>query len=87
MKFDEERLTAGQYRKLEYLRKSLGEKIGNRTFYRWLKTQGVSDSFNEDAAVLANLVEQLVRDGTMRLPHGGFLVLRGRGRVIVRRPK
>ena len=39
---DEKALTKGQHRKLNALRKSVGDKIGDVAFSEWLKTQATS---------------------------------------------
>ena len=68
-------LTKGQIRKLNALRKSVGPDIGERAFAQWLKGVNAGKS----AAVAA-----LGRKG-LSIPRGGYLITRGRGRVLVER--
>ena len=85
--YDENKLPKGQLRKLTALRKSVGENIGNKAFAQWLKSQekesvGLVDKTAEQigerlAAVLAKK--------KISIPRGGYLLTRGRGRVIVTR--
>ena len=82
---DEDALTKGQLRKLVALRKSVGEKIGASAFGRWLaeqpaETGGLPD---KNAEQIAAALEPLVQSKKLRIRRGGYLVTRGRGRVIV----
>ena len=86
----ESELKPGELRKLNALRKSVGDKLGERTFAEWLKTQGAAkDSEPEDknAALIAETLLKFIDDGKLRIPRGGYLVTRGRGRVVVTRAK
>jgi hypothetical protein len=88
--FDPKELTKGELRKLNALRKSVGEKLGEETFSKWLKKQTTgNDSVAEDknAAMIADALLKLVEDKSLRIPRGGYLVTRGRGRVIVTKAK
>jgi len=88
--FDLKELTKGELRKLNALRKSVGEKLGEETFSKWLKKQDAgNDSVAEDknAAMIADALLKLVEDKSLRIPRGGYLVTRGRGRVIVTKAK
>ena len=40
-RIDEGALTKGQLRKLNALRKSVGEEVGERAFAAWLESQGL----------------------------------------------
>ena len=87
---DHKALTKGELRKLNALRKSVGEKLGEETFLRWLKKQSVaSDGVAEDknATLIADALIKLIDEESLRIPRGGYLVTRGRGRVIVTRAK
>src|SRR4051794_3971232 len=83
--FDEKQLTKGQQRKLNALRKSLGEDIANSAFAAWLKAEGANGHGPKDrnAAVLQEAIEAVVLEDRIHIPRGGYLVRRGRGRVIV----
>ena len=47
-KIDESTLTRGQRRKLDTLRKSVGDEIGKRAFAAWLSTQPKQEVVEED---------------------------------------
>ena len=85
--FDENALPKGQLRKLTALRKSLGEDIANRAFEQWLKTQEKANTGPVDggAKLIEEAVAALVKKKKISIPRGGYLLLRGRGRVIVTR--
>ena len=88
--FDVKDLTKGQLRKLNALRKSVGDRLGDETFAKWLKKQrGKNDTAAEDknATLISETLLKLINDRKLRIPRGGYLVTRGRGRVIVTRAK
>ena len=82
---DEMELTKGQLRKLNALRKSVGTEIGERAFGEWLESQPASKNSPPDkkAALIAITLWDLVEAKRLTFPRGGYLVRRGRGRVIV----
>jgi len=84
---DEASLTKGQLRKLNALRKSLGEEIANKAFAQWFRRGATAPAAEVDknAAMIAESLGGLANDGKLRIPRGGYLVTRGRGRVIVER--
>ena len=88
-KLDESTLTKGQLRKLIGLRKSVGNEIGDKAFAEWLTTQATQDAEPEDknAAMIADTLLPLIEQNKLRIPRGGYLIRRGRGRVIVERPE
>ncbi len=80
-------LTKGQIRKLNALRKSVGPAIGERAFAQWLKGVNAERGTAEDktsAQIAEALQAALGREG-LSIPRGGYLITRGRGRVIVTR--
>ena len=83
--FDESALSKGEARKLNALRKSLGPEIAERAFAEWLerKPQAVNGGSDRNAAMIADAVYQLVEKQNLQFPRGGYIVRRGRGRVIV----
>ena len=83
----QEELTKGQSRKLNALRKSVGDDIGTKAFNQWLKTQkkGEEGSFDKTAEVIADDLVALIKQKNLAIPRGGYLLKRGRGRVIVTR--
>ena len=85
----ESTLTKGELRKLNALRKSIGDKLGEEAFAKWQKKrQSAQKTVNEDknAALIAETLMKLIDDKKLRVPRGGYLVTRGRGRVIVEQP-
>ncbi len=85
--FDEESLTKGQLRKLSALRKSVGEKIGITAFARWLAAQAAEpkEPADKNAERIASALEPLITAKKLHISRGGYLVKRGKGRVIVTR--
>lgn len=84
--FDEAQLTKGQLRKLNALRKSLGGPIANRAFGEWLASQPeAAEAGEKNAELIAEALIKPINRGQLRIPRGGYLVRRGRGRVIVER--
>ena len=83
-KIDESTLTKGQLRKLDALRKSVGNEIGERAFNAWLAKQPkpVEDEEDHDAALIVDTLWPLIREGTLAIPRGGYLLRRGRHRLI-----
>ena len=83
----ESALTKGQRRKLNALRKSVGDEIGEQTFAAWLSSQSASAGAksDENAAIVVDTLWPLVQQGTLAIPRGGYLLRRGRGRIIVER--
>ena len=68
-KIDESTLTRGQRRKLDTLRKSVGDEIGERAFAAWLSTQPKQEVVEEDhdAAVIVDTLWPLIREGTLAI--------------------
>ena len=84
--FNEKDLTKGQLRKLKALRKSVGDTIGTRAFAQWMKRRvkaATAGPVDKNAELIASTLEPLAKAGKLRIPRGGYLVRRGRGRVIV----
>ena len=81
---DEGSLTKGQLRKLTALRKSVGDEIGERTFATWLASRGTVDRKEDgNAATIVDTLWPLVEQGALAIPRGGYLLRRGRGRIVV----
>ena len=87
-KIDEKALTKGELRKLGALRKSVGEEIGDKAFMDWLRTHppSMAEPDDNNAILIADTLLPLIEKNKLRIPRGGYLVRRGRGRVIVERP-
>src|SRR5262245_50373941 len=81
-------LSKGQQRKLNALRKSLGDEIANRAFAAWMESQPVGgETSDKNGAKIVEALQPLIEDGRLRIPRGGYIVRRGRGRVIIERPE
>ena len=80
---DEASLTKGQLRKLDTLRKSLGPAIADEAFAKWLAQAAEAPETDGNADVIVDTLWGLVRDGKLQIRRGGYIVRRGRGRVIV----
>ena len=80
---DESSLTKGQLRKLNALRKSLGPAIADEAFAKWLDRAVEAPETDENAGTIADVLWDLVQDGKLSIRRGGYIVRRGRGRVIV----
>ena len=81
---DESGLTKGQLRKLRALRNSVGDEIGGKAFAEWLASQdGAKRKVDGNAATIIDALWPLVEQGTLAIPRGGYLIRRGRGRIIV----
>ena len=84
----ESTLTKGQRRKLNALRKSVGDEIGAQAFAAWLfSQQAAGTTADANAALIVDTLWPLVQQGTLSIPRGGYLLRRGRGRIIVEPPR
>ena len=85
IQIDEATLTKGQRRKLNALRKSVGDGIAERAFIEWLSSQTAATKDNTDAnaALIVDTLWPLVQQGRLAIPRGGYRLRRGRGRIIV----
>ena len=86
-RIDESTLTKGQVRKLNALRKSVGGEIGEQAFAAWLSAQsaGAKADADTNAQMIVDTLWPLIEEGTLAIPRGGYLLRRGRGRIIVER--
>ena len=85
---DESTLTKGQLRKLNALKKSVGNEVGERAFAEWLALQGTAEGKPDgNAATIVDTLWPMVQEGTLAIPRGGYLIRRGRGRIIVESAK
>jgi hypothetical protein len=78
-------LTKMQLRKLNALKKSVGDKLGEVTFLKWFKDQPKKgkDLGDKHADKIVEVLTPLVMDKKIRIPKTGYMLKRGRGRVIV----
>ena len=66
-RIDEGALTKGQLRKLNALRKSVGEEVGERAFAAWLESQGVADEKADgNAALVVDTLWPLIEQAPWR---------------------
>ncbi len=80
---DEGALSKGNLRKLNALRKSLGPAIADEAFAKWLDRAVEAPQADENAEVISNALWPLVQEGRLSIRRGGYIVRRGRKRVIV----
>jgi hypothetical protein len=80
---DAKSLSKGQMRKLNALKKSLGQDIAERAFSEWLVNQNTSPLSDKNAGVIAGALWPLVQNKQLRIGRQGYFVKRGRGRLIV----
>lgn len=85
---DVKELTKGELRKLNALRKSIGDDIADEAFAKWLETKKnqTADGADKNAARIEEALQPLIENKKLSIPRGGYLLRRGRGRVIVERP-
>ena len=79
---DESALTKGHLRKLNALRK-VGEDIGERAFAEWLSRPATARASDRNAELIAESLWSLVEQGKLAIRSGGYVVKRGRGRIVV----
>ena len=87
---DERSLSKGQLRKLNALRKSLGDDIAERAFAEWMASSpevSTESGGDRNAQRITEALYQLIEAGEIRIPRGGYMIRRGRGRVIIERPE
>ncbi|PPR11844.1 MAG: hypothetical protein CFH41_00720 [Alphaproteobacteria bacterium MarineAlpha11_Bin1] len=81
MKINEEDLTRGQIRKLNALRKSLGEKIADEAFEKWLSQHNLNlESTDPVAEKISNALEVFRNDKSFKLGNKGYIIKRSKGR-------
>ena len=83
-RIDETTLTKGQRRKLNALRKSVGDEIGAQAFAAWLSSRPTAGAAtDQNASLIVDTLWPLVQQNSLAIPRGGYLLRRGRGRIIV----
>ncbi len=84
---DESSLPKMQVRKLNALRKSIGDDLGTSAFVQWLNSRPTGTKaapVNKTAEAIGAAIMGLIDSGTIKgIPRGGYVVRRGRGRVVV----
>ena len=86
-RIQESKLNKGHQRKLQALRKSLGNEIADEAFSKWLR-QTASEKKNAPkidpvAARLAGCIAKEDKKKKLKLPRGGYNVRRGFQGVII----
>jgi hypothetical protein len=84
---DLKELSKGEIRKLNALRKSIGDDIAEEAFAKWLeqRQQEAPESTDKNAAMIKDALQPLIEKKKLSIPRGGYLLRRGRGRVIIER--
>ena len=86
MTIDQSTLTKGQVRKLNALRKSVGDDIAEDAFGKWIKTQSQTPKEVRDpvADALVAALANLQNDKSVRLGNKGYVVRRAKGKGVSR---
>ncbi len=83
MAIDEKGLTKGEVRKLNALRKSIGDKLADGAFSKWLKQKTSAksvDNVDPVAEKIAEAVKPLAKDKSINLGRYGYSIKRARGK-------
>ncbi len=83
MAIDESPLTNGQIRKLNALRKSVGDKLGEQTFGKWLENQTKEKPEAKSDPVVEEILKALKpleKDASIKLGNYGYVVKRSKGK-------
>jgi hypothetical protein len=84
MTIDHSALTKGQVRKLNALRKSVGDDIAEDAFSKWMTAQSQTpkDARDPVADALVAALDQFKDDKTFRLGTKGYVVKRSKGKGV-----
>jgi hypothetical protein len=85
MPVDESSLTKGQIRKLNALRKSIGDDLASDAFSKWLKRQTKASKAPAPDAVaekIAKALKAYEKDKSFNLGRYGYKVTRSKGRGV-----
>ncbi len=83
MAIDVKSLTKGEVRKLNALRKSIGDKLAHGVFSKWLKQKTSAksvDHVDPVAEKIAEAVKPLAKDKSINLGRYGYSIKRARGK-------
>ena len=82
MTIDQSTLTKGQVRKLNALRKSVGNDIAENAFGKWMKNQSKTPKEVRDpvADALVAALSNLQNDKSFKLGNMGYVVRRAKGK-------
>ncbi|MGF1630017.1 MAG: hypothetical protein ACFCUT_11150 [Kiloniellaceae bacterium] len=80
---DEKALSKGELRKLNALRKSIGDKLGDEAFAKWYAEEGRGQEAGDpNIDIIEKALNPHIKK--IRIPRGGaYAIRRGRGRFIV----
>ena len=84
MTIDQSTLTKGQIRKLNALRKSVGNDIADAAFAKWMKTQSKTPKEVRDpvADALVNALSHLNHAKDFKLGNKGYVVRHAKGKGV-----
>ena len=85
MGIDEGKLTKGQVRKLNALRKSVGDELGDDVFSKWLAQENKASTGPKTDPVAQKIAVALAGyadDRTFRLGNYGYTIRRARGKGV-----
>ena len=85
MAINESKLTKGQVRKLNALRKSVGNELGEEVFSKWLAQQvsGAAEPKRDPVALkIEDALAGFVDDKSFRLGNYGYNIRRARGKGV-----
>ena len=84
MTIDQSTLTKGQVRKLNALRKSVGDDIAEDAFAKWMTAQSKSPKEVRDpvADALVAALSHLNHDKSFKLGNKGYVVKRSKGKGV-----
>ena len=84
MTIDQSTLTKGQVRKLNALRKSIGDDIAEDAFDKWMKTQTKTPKEVRDpvADALVAALSNLQNVKSFKLGNKGYIVRRAKGKGV-----
>ena len=80
MRINENTLTKGQTRKINALRKSLGNEIADNAFAKWMSTQIKENTVQVDpvAEKIKVALSSLAHDNVFRLGSKGYIIKRSK---------
>jgi len=84
MTIDQSTLNKGQIKKLNSLRKSVGDNIADAAFGKWMKTQSKTPKEVRDpiADALVSALAHLNHDKGFKLRNKGYVVRRAKGKGV-----
>lgn len=85
MRISESKLTKGQVRKLNGLRKSVGDALAEEVFRKWLAQQANAAAGAKPDAVALKIEESMAgftNDRTFKLGNYGYTIRRARGKGV-----